>query len=167
MSTGPDVFSLQRFVAAQDRVYAAVTSELRAGRKRSHWMWFIFPQVQGLGVSPTARHYAIGSLDEAQAYLRHPVLGARLVECTELLLAHAGTPVDRIFGYPDDLKLRSCLTLFAEVAEMGTKAGEGQDGGAPTSAFRRALDVFFDGLADERTLAVLEGWRGGVHAADG
>ena len=167
MSTGPDVFSLQRFVAAQDRVYAAVTSELRAGRKRSHWMWFIFPQVQGLGVSPTARHYAIGSLDEAQAYLRHPVLGARLVECTELVLSHAGTPVGRIFGYPDDLKLRSCLTLFAEVAEMEQRAGEGEGESAAASAFRRALDVYFDGRKDERTLAILEGWRGGVRGTDG
>jgi uncharacterized protein (DUF1810 family) len=167
VSSDTDVFSLQRFVEAQDRVYAAVTSELNAGRKRSHWMWFVFPQVEGLGVSPTARHYAIGSLDEAQAYLRHPVLGARLVECTELVLARVGTPVGRIFGYPDDLKLRSSLTLFAEVAEMVQRAGTSEGEGAAVTPYRRALDVFFEGLADERTLAVLEGWRGGVHGADG
>ncbi|MFO7546454.1 MAG: DUF1810 domain-containing protein [Trueperaceae bacterium] len=162
-----DAFSLQRFLDAQDRVYAAVTSELRAGRKRSHWMWFVFPQVAGLGVSPTARRYAIGSLAEAQAYLHHRVLGGRLMECTELVLTHTNTPIGRIFGDPDDLKLRSCLTLFAEVAETGEMAGAEEGEGAAPTPFRRALDVFFEGLADERTLAVLEGWRRGVHGADG
>lgn len=152
MPPDADPFDLDRFVDAQDGVYPTVLSELRAGRKRSHWMWFVFPQVQGLGSSPTARRYAIDSWAEAQAFLRHPVLGPRLAECTELLLTHAGTPVDRILGYPDDLKLRSSLTLFAEVAEITGEAGAGV-------VFRRALDAFFGGRPDERSLAILEAWR--------
>lgn len=159
MPADADAYSLQRFVDAQDRVYAAVLAELGAGRKRSHWMWFVFPQVEGLGLSPTARRYAIGSMAEARAYLRHPVLEARLLECTELVLAHAGTPIGRIFGYPDDLKLRSCLTLFAEVAQMAKAAGTTEAERAGPTPFRRALDVFFEGRADDRTLAILEAWR--------
>jgi len=154
-----DAYSLQRFVDAQDRVYAAVLAELGAGRKRSHWMWFVFPQVEGLGMSPTARRYAIGSMAEARAYLGHPVLGARLMECTDLVLVHAGTPVGRIFGYPDDLKFRSCVTLFDEVAQMAKAVGTTEAEPAGPTPFRRALDVFFEGRPDERTLAILEAWR--------
>jgi len=154
-----DAYSLQRFVDAQNRVYTAVLAELGTGRKRSHWMWFVFPQVEGLGMSPTARRYAIGSMAEARAYLRHPVLGARLVECTELILAHAGTPIGRILGYPDDLKFRSCVTLFDEVAQRAKAAETTEAEPAGPTPFRRALDVFFEGRADGRTLAILEAWR--------
>lgn len=133
---------LARFVAAQQPVIDTVRAELRAGRKRSHWMWFVFPQIAGLGTSFTARHYAIASRSEAEAYRAHPVLGPRLVECTELVIAHARTPLHDIFGSPDDLKFRSCMTLFADV-----------DPGTP--AFRQALAIFSGGEPDPRTLALL------------
>jgi uncharacterized protein (DUF1810 family) len=107
-------YNLQRFVDAQAPVYPQVLAELRAGCKTSHWMWFIFPQLEGLGHSPMARRYAISSLAEAAAYLHHPVLGPRLRECCLLLAQIQGRTVDDIFGYPDNLKLRSCLTLFAQ-----------------------------------------------------
>jgi uncharacterized protein (DUF1810 family) len=113
MESAGDPFDLQRFVDAQARVYADVLDELRAGRKRSHWIWFIFPQVDGLGSSPTAARYAICSLDEARAYLRHDVLGPRLHECTRLVNAVQGRSVSEIFRSPDDLKVRSSMTLFA------------------------------------------------------
>jgi uncharacterized protein (DUF1810 family) len=112
-----DPFRLARFLEAQQRVYAQVRAELTAGRKAGHWMWFIFPQLAGLGSSTTARHYAIDSLEEARAYLAHPVLGERLRECTRLVLQVAGATVAEIFGYPDDLKFRSCMTLFARAAD--------------------------------------------------
>jgi uncharacterized protein (DUF1810 family) len=112
---GKDDYNLQRFVEAQDRVYAQVCSELRAGRKRSHWMWFIFPRLAGLGSSPVARHFAIASAAEAAAYLGHPVLGPRLRECTQLAV-DSGNTLDDLFGYPDNLKFRSCITLFAQVS---------------------------------------------------
>jgi uncharacterized protein (DUF1810 family) len=114
MESASDRFDLQRFVDAQARVYAAVLDELRAGRKRSHWIWFIFPQIDGLGSSPTAARYAISSLDEARAYLRHDVLGPRLHECTRLVNAVQGRSIREIFGSPDDMKVRSSMTLFAQ-----------------------------------------------------
>ncbi|MGA7468729.1 MAG: DUF1810 domain-containing protein [Mycobacterium sp.] len=113
MESAGDPFDLQRFVDAQARVYPDVLEELRAGRKRSHWIWFIFPQVDGLGRSPTAARYAISSLDEARAYLRHDVLGPRLHECTRLVNAVQGRSIGEIFGSPDDMKVRSSMTLFA------------------------------------------------------
>jgi uncharacterized protein (DUF1810 family) len=109
-----DKHNLQRFVDAQDAVYPRVCSELRAGRKRSHWMWFVFPQLAGLGSSDIARHFAIASIGEAAEYLAHPVLGTRLRECTQLVVDSA-TALDDLFGYPDNLKFRSCMTLFAQV----------------------------------------------------
>ena len=132
--------SLERFVQAQEGVYASARAELAAGRKRSHWMWFVFPQLAGLGSSPTARHYAIEDVAEARAYLAHPVLGPRLLECAALLLDQQRS-AEQIFGYPDDLKLRSSMTLFAEAADDPTP-------------FRRVLDHFYDG-PDQRTLDLL------------
>lgn len=129
---------LERFVEAQRGVYAGVLDELRAGRKASHWMWFVFPQLRGLGHSATAHYYGIASAAEARAYLAHPVLGPRLRECIGLLLAVPGRSAHAIFGAPDDLKLRSSLTLFHAVS------------GDPL--FRRALDRFCDGRPDDLTL---------------
>jgi uncharacterized protein (DUF1810 family) len=137
-----DPFDLQRFVEAQSPVIDAVRAELRAGRKRSHWMWFVFPQLAGLGASPMARHYAIASADEAHAYLAHPVLGPRLVECSNLVQAHAGGDIAAIFGSPDDRKFHSCMTLFDAVSPV-------------TPAFSASLDAFFGGRRDERTLDLL------------
>jgi uncharacterized protein (DUF1810 family) len=133
---------LERFVDAQRGVYDDVLDELRAGRKASHWMWFVFPQLRGLGHSPTARYYGIASAAEARAYLAHPVLGPRLRECIERLLALEGRSAHAIFGSPDDLKLRSSLTLFGAVS------------GDPL--FGRALDRFFDGRPDPLTLGRIE-----------
>jgi uncharacterized protein (DUF1810 family) len=137
-----DPFELQRFVAAQAPVIADVRAELAAGRKRTHWMWFVFPQLKGLGVSSTAQHYGLASLDEARAYLAHPVLGPRLRECCELLLRVPGRSAHEIMGSPDDLKLRSCVTLFQRAAP--------QEG-----VFQQLLDKYFDGAPDPRTLALL------------
>ena len=134
---------LSRFVDAQARVWDAVRAELGAGRKRSHWMWFVFPQLRGLGRSETARHYGIASREEAVAYLAHPLLGPRLRECVELLLATEGRSAHEILGSPDDLKLRSCLTLFREAS--------GGD-----ALFEQALTRFHDGRADAATLALLD-----------
>ena len=135
-----DGFDLQRFVDAQNAVYGTVVRELEEGRKRSHWMWFIFPQVEGLGSSPMAQRYAIGSRQEAEAYLQHPVLGERLTECTLLMLRHEGRSAHAILGSPDDLKFQSSMTLFADVSEKG-------------SPFERALDVFYGGKRDRKTVA--------------
>jgi uncharacterized protein (DUF1810 family) len=132
---------LDRFVEAQDGVYDDALAELSTGRKRTHWMWFIFPQIAGLGSSPTAQFYAIASLDEAKAYLAHPVLGPRLRECARALLTVDGRSARDIFGYPDDLKLRSSMTLFARAA----------DAPAPLQA---VLDRYYDG-PDPRTLALV------------
>ena len=140
-----DRFDLERFVEAQAGVYDVALGELRAGRKRSHWMWFVFPQIAGLGSSPTARTYAIGSLEEARAYLAHPVLGKRLVECVEAVNAVSGRSAGDIFGYPDELKFRSCLTLFLLAAAADAKA-----------PFQLALDKYFAGQADAITLQKLE-----------
>lgn len=138
MSATSDPFNLARFVSAQDRVYATVLAELRAGEKRSHWMWYIFPQIAGLGRSPTAQAYAIQSRAEAEHYLQHPILGPRLLECTAAVLAIKGRSAWEIFGSPDDLKLKSCMTLFAAVAEPG-------------SSFAQVLDAYFQGEADQHT----------------
>ena len=131
-----------RFVAAQDPVYGQVLAELREGRKRSHWMWFVFPQLEGLGRSPTARHFAIKSREEGLQYLAHPLLGARLRECTKALLAVPDCPISEILGFPDDLKFRSSMTLFSELA-------------GPGSIFEQALERFYGGDADGRTLGLL------------
>jgi uncharacterized protein (DUF1810 family) len=106
-------FALQRFVDAQDAVYDTVLTELRAGRKRTHWIWFVFPQLGELGRSPTARHYGISGIAEARAYLEHPVLGPRLRQCTRIVTGLSGTTIEEVFGYPDYLKVRSSMTLFA------------------------------------------------------
>jgi uncharacterized protein (DUF1810 family) len=144
----PGPFQLSRFVTAQDGVYEDALRQIREGRKTSHWMWFIFPQLEGLGRSPTAQHFAIKCLAEARAYLEHPVLGPRLRECVQALLEVQGRSAAMIFGSPDDLKLRSSLTLFARAA------------GPPQSVFDDALAAYFDGLPDERTLAVLDACAG-------
>jgi uncharacterized protein (DUF1810 family) len=138
------IFNLERFVQAQAPVYADVVDELRAGRKRSHWMWFVFPQIAGLGLSPTAQHFAIASLDEAAAYLAHPLLGQRLRDCAALVLAIESGSANDIFGSPDDMKFRSSMTLFAQAAP-----------GEPL--FQACLDKFFGGQPDQRTLARLRG----------
>ena len=155
-----DPFSLQRFVDAQEGVFAAVRAELAAGRKQSHWMWFVFPQLKGLGSSATARHYAIGSLEEARAYLAHAVLGPRLRECTGLVNRIEGRNVEAIFGYPDHLKFRSCMTLFARAAETVTAAVGAHAPGRARSAdeaqpFREALEKYFAGEGDALTLQLL------------
>ena len=131
-------YDLQRFVDAQDRVYDDVCGELRAGRKTSHWMWFVFPQIAGLGRSPTAMRFAISSLDEARAYLAHPVLGRRLRECASLVNAVQNKTVHEIFGYPDDLKFHSCMTLFAHAA-------------SDNDVFVEALSKYFDAAYDSAT----------------
>jgi uncharacterized protein (DUF1810 family) len=136
-------FDLEPFVAAQQPVYATVLGELRAGRKRTHWMWFVFPQIAGLGRSPTAQFYALASLDEARAYAVHPVLGARLRECAQAVLALEGESVDGIFGSPDNLKFHSSMTLFALAAP-----------GEPV--FSACLDKYFGGARDPATVALTE-----------
>jgi len=138
-----DPFNLQRFVDAQSRCYEQVRRELKAGSKSSHWMWFIFPQWKGLGQSPTADFFGIASHEEASAYLDHPVLGLRLTECTALVNSVVGRTVERIFGYPDDLKFRSSMTLFANVAK-------------DNAAFLAALQKFYSGEQDQRTLALMK-----------
>lgn len=138
-----DPFDLERFMSAQAPVFETALAELTAGRKRGHWMWFIFPQLRGLGVSPTAQFYGLASLEEARAYLAHPVLGERLKRCTDAVLALRSGTLAAIFGSPDDLKFRSSMTLFACAA------------GAEGAPFRAALDRFCDGREDERTLALL------------
>jgi uncharacterized protein (DUF1810 family) len=133
---------LERFVEAQDRVYDTVCDELALGAKTSHWMWFIFPQCRELGRSPIAKFYGIDSREEARAYWEHPVLGKRLLECTKLVLAQHNVTAHDIFGSPDDLKFRSCMTLFGHVA-------------APEPLFKQALENFFGGIPDEATLKLL------------
>ncbi|MBZ6076687.1 DUF1810 domain-containing protein [Microvirga puerhi] len=138
-----DPYNLDRFIDAQASVFETVLQELRAGRKQSHWMWYIFPQLRGLGASSMSDFYGIGSLDEARAYLGHPVLGERLVRCTAQVLQIGDRSLRAIFGTPDDMKFRSSMTLFDRAA------GKDQD------IFQRALDRYCDGKADERTLAHL------------
>ena len=137
-----DSFDLARFTAAQDGVYAGVMEELRRGKKTGHWIWYIFPQIAGLGRSHMSRRFGIASIDEAKAYIRHPVLGPRLIECIELLLAVEGNTARQIFGPVDALKFRSCLTLFSTV-ERGT------------DVCRRALVKYYDGIADPLTTRAL------------
>ena len=135
----PDPFELQRFVDAQARVYDGVVDELRTGRKRSHWMWFVFPQLRGLGSSPTAVRFGITSIDEARAYLAHDLLGPRLRECARLVAGIDDRSAEEIFGWPDDLKLRSSMTLFARAADDNVD-------------FVVVLQKFFDGDEDPATL---------------
>jgi uncharacterized protein (DUF1810 family) len=137
-----DPHQLSRFLEAQESAYPQALAELRQGRKRSHWMWFIFPQLAGLGRSATAQFYGIKSLAEARDYLAHPVLGPRLVECCETVLAIPNRSAHAIFGSPDDLKLRSCATLFAYVAPAG-------------SVFARLLDRYYQDERDAQTLRLL------------
>jgi len=137
-----DPHDLNRFVEAQEGDYENALAEIRSGRKRSHWMWYVFPQFQGLGFSSTSRRYAIKSLAEARAYLNHPVLGPRLLECVEAALSIEGRSAHDIFGSPDDMKLRSCATLFAHVSPAG-------------SVFHRLLDKYFMGQQDDKTLQLL------------
>lgn len=133
-----DSYNLERFVIAQDSVYKHVLAELRAGTKKSHWMWFIFPQIRGLGRSPVAIEYAISEIDEARAYLLHAILGPRLKECTKLTLQVEGRSATEIFGSPDDMKFRSCMTLFSQVSD--------------DDIFVRALQKYFAGVPDRLTL---------------
>lgn len=137
-----DSFKLERFVEAQDRVYDDVLDELRAGNKTSHWMWFVFPQHRELGHSTMAKHYGIRSLREARAYLAHPVLRTRLLECCHLLLTHTHKTAIEILHHPDDVKLRSCMTLFAMAA-------------ASEPVFQQVLDVFFGGEMDVMTVQLV------------
>ncbi|WP_376088426.1 DUF1810 domain-containing protein [Roseomonas sp. CCTCC AB2023176] len=140
MTAGP--FDLDRFLRAQEPEMESVRRELEEGRKRTHWMWFVFPQIAGLGFSDAARRYAISGTDEARAYLAHPVLGPRLLDCTALVNAVRDRTAHDILGSPDDLKFRSCMTLFAAVAE-------------DPGPFRAALDRYFDGEGDPATLSRL------------
>lgn len=141
--TGSD---LQRFVSAQQSNYENALDELRAGSKKSHWMWYIFPQLKGLGSSSTAQFYGIDGMGEARAYLRHEVLGSRIIACTRAVLVHDDLGTEQIFGYPDYLKFRSCMTLFDVVAE--TAAGA-------ENPFHEALRIFCNGEPDDRTLDLL------------
>ena len=135
-------WNLERFKRAQCDSYEQALREIRSGRKRSHWMWYIFPQLRGLGFSSTAEYYGISTLDEAEAYLEDPVLGPRLAEISQVLLELDDKNADRIFGYPDNLKLRSCMTLFAAAAGRA-------------SVFQKVLDAYFNGVGDPRTTEML------------
>jgi uncharacterized protein (DUF1810 family) len=137
-----DPYDLGRFLLAQQRNYATALAEIRGGRKQSHWMWYVFPQHDGLGFSATSKRYAIKGAAEAKAYLDHPVLGPRLRECAEAALGVAARSARDVFGFPDDLKLQSSATLFASISPPG-------------SVFAQLLDKFFDGRPDEKTLALL------------
>ena len=140
---GDDPYNLERFVASQESTYARALAELMGGHKQSHWMWFIFPQIHGLGNSYNTQFYAIKSIDEAKQYLQHPVLGKHLLECTETVFAIEGRSASEIFGYPDDIKLRSSMTLFAALA-------------GAHSVFDRVLEKYFKGERDKKTLQLLE-----------
>jgi len=137
-----DPFNLKRFTNAQESIYDCALAELRRGLKQSHWMWFIFPQIIGLGSSYNSRFYAITGIEEARQFLQHPILGKRLLECTEAVLAVDGRSASDIFGYPNDLKLKSSMTLFADVAST-------------RSVFDRVLEKYFSGERDKRTLQLL------------
>ena len=139
-----DVYDLKRFISAQEHTYPNVIAELMRGRKTSHWIWYIFPQVSGLGSSAASETYSIKSLAEARGYLAHPLLGVRLKECTSLVLQLEGRSAQDIFGYPDCLKFRSSMTLFAAVADGN-------------STFRQALDKYYDGVEDKGTVKILAG----------
>ena len=144
-----DPYDLQRFVAAQNEVYPAVCAELKGGRKMTHWMWFIFPQIRGLGASPLSQHFAISCLEEARAYLDHPVLGPRLRDCTRWVQGIEGRTARQIFGSPDDLKFRSCLTLFAHAS-------------AAETLFEAALGQYYRGEYDPKTVELLGDTPGGA-----
>ena len=146
LETQSDPYNLQRFVNAQESTFDTARVELAAGQKRSHWMWFIFPQIKGLGSSPTAQRFAISSLEEGAAYLEHLVLGRRLEACTALVNAVSGKSVDEIFGYPDNLKFHSSMTLFAEVVARF---------GFESTVFEGALAKYFAGQCDPATLRQL------------
>jgi uncharacterized protein (DUF1810 family) len=133
---------LNRFIEAQAGVYDRALSEIRAGHKSSHWMWFIFPQIAGLGTSDTSRFYAIKNIDEAREYLQHELLGPRLIECTEAVLSNRDVSAYEIFGSPDDMKLKSCMTLFEYISSSN-------------SVFGKVLDQFYDGDRDSRTLSAV------------
>ena len=141
-----DPYNLSRFVQAQQDDYEHALSEITSGRKRTHWMWYIFPQFDGLALSPTSKHYAIKSVEEATAYLQHPVLGPRLLACAAAVVAVEGRSAREIFGFPDDVKLKSCATLFASVSPPG-------------SVFDRLLDKYFGGDRDNTTLQLLNAQR--------
>jgi len=138
-----DVYDLQRFVDAQERVYDSVLEELRRGQKTSHWMWFVFPQIAGLGTSTTAKAYAMSSCKEARAYWEHPILGPHLGECTRLIVGLEGRSAEQIFHYPDNLKFRSCMTLFDRCVTNNT-------------IFREALSKYFAGESDQLTVNILD-----------
>ena len=146
-SDSPDPFDLKRFVSAQESEYKRALEEIAAGRKRSHWMWYIFPQIAGLGLSATSQHYAIRSLDEARAYLADPILGPRLIECAGATLTVKDRSAYDIFGSPDDMKLRSSVTLFALVSPEN-------------SVFHRVLEKYFEGKRDQRTVDLADEWSG-------
>jgi len=138
-----DPFDLERFVRAQAQDYARALSEIRRGRKLTHWMWYVFPQIDGLGFSATSKRFALKSLAEARAFLTHPLLGPRLLECAEAALGVEGRTAREIFGTPDDFKLRSCATLFAKVSPPG-------------SPFQRLLAKYYEAQPDPKTLALLD-----------
>ena len=142
MPDAGDPHDLSRFLRAQESVYESALAELRSGRKRTHWMWFVFPQLDGLGFSAASKRYAIRGLDEALAYLAHPVLGPRLIACTEAVLQVEGRSASEILGSPDDMKLQSCATLFARASPAG-------------SVFERLLEKFYDGGRDGETLRLM------------
>jgi len=150
-----DPFDLERFVTAQATMFERVQTELKSGRKRSHWMWFIFPQLRGLGFSATARLYGIASLDEAHAYLIHPVLGPRLETSTRMVLALQDRSLHDIFGSPDDMKFCSCMTLFSRAAT-----------GEPAVLFREAIERYCDGREDDRTIELLDADAAGAVVED-
>lgn len=139
-----DPHNLGRFIQAQEHDYEEALSEIRSGRKRSHWMWYVFPQFEGLGMSAMSHRYSIKSVDEARAYLAHPLLGPRLIECVDAALGVSGFSAADIFGSPDDLKLRSSATLFAHVSPVG-------------SVFHQLLDKYFHGQPDTKTLQLMAG----------
>ena len=139
-----DQFDLERFIIAQKGVYNNILSELKSGQKRTHWMWYIFPQIDGLGKSTTSRLYALKSIEEAKQYLDHQILGIRLIECTETVLDTQGHSISDIFKFPDDIKFRSSMTLFAHISR-------------PNSIFSLLLEKYFGGNKDEKTLKILDG----------
>jgi uncharacterized protein (DUF1810 family) len=143
LSNAIDPYDLARFVEAQEHEYVQALSEMRSGQKRSHWMWYVFPQFEGLGFSSTSRRYAIKSVSEAEAYLRHPILGPRLLESAQAILGVDGRSALEVFGSPDNMKLRSSATLFASVSPAG-------------SVFEQLLDRYFGGKPDDKTLRLLE-----------
>ena len=141
--TMTDPYNVQRFLDAQERDYQRALAEIKAGQKRSHWMWYIFPQYDGLGFSPTSIHFSIKSPEEARAYLGHSILGPRLHECVEALLSLNGRSAHQIFGSPDDLKLKSSMTLFACISPEG-------------SVFEQVIDKYYDGQPDQKTIGLLQ-----------